>query len=101
MIGHVQGGWEFIWAAYFLTWAGISLFGASIVPAGPLRLAFRELIVGAMLLFAGVVLVTLTSSTGEPFMNRTALTVASFGAGLALLGHGGLQIAQHRRKGEA
>lgn len=100
MIGHVQGGWEFIWSAYFLTWAGIALFGASIVPAGPQRLAFRELIVGAMLLFAGIVLVSLTSSTGEPFINRTVLTVVAIGGGLALLGHGGLQVAQHRRKGE-
>ena len=51
MIGHVQGGWEFIWAAYFLSWVGIAVFGASLVPAGPRQLPIRELICGAMLVF--------------------------------------------------
>jgi len=98
MIGHVQGGWEFIWAAYFLSWAGIAFFGASLVPAGPLQMATRELICGAMLVLTGFVVAALSSSTGAPFIDRTALTVVTIGAGLALLGHCGVQVAQHRRK---
>jgi hypothetical protein len=98
MIGHVQGGWESIWIAYFLSWAGIAMFGASLVPAGPLRLAYRELIVGAMSLFVGVTLAASATSTGSPFIDRTLLTIVTIGGGLSLLAHFGLQFAQHRRK---
>ena len=98
MIGHVQGGWEFIWAAYFLSWVGIAVFGASLVPGGPRQLAIRELICGAMLVFTGVVVAGLSGSTGAPFVDRTVLTVVTIGAGLALLGHCGVQLAQHRGK---
>lgn len=98
MVGHVQGGWEYIWAAYFLTWSGIALFGASLVPPGRLRLAFRELIGGAMLLFVGLMLVSLAGATGAPFVDRAVLTVGALAVGLALLGHSVVQVAQHRRK---
>lgn len=30
IMGKVIGGWEYIWASYILTWAGIVLYGASL-----------------------------------------------------------------------
>ena len=30
-VGHIVGGWEYIWAAYILTWAGILLYGTSLL----------------------------------------------------------------------
>ncbi len=101
MIGHVQGGWEFIWAAYFVTWLGIAFFGSSLVPQGPLQLAWREVVGGLMALFAGIVVAALASVTGEPFIDRTILTVVAIGAGVALLGHAAMQFAQNRRKAGA
>ena len=97
-IGHVQGGWGSIWLAYFLSWAGIAVFGLSLIPAGPRRLALRELVAGAMLVFAGVMVSALAGVTGSPFVDRTVLTVATIGVGLALLGHCGMQLAATRRK---
>ncbi len=29
-IGHVVGGWEYVWMAYGLSWAGIVYFGLSL-----------------------------------------------------------------------
>lgn len=29
-MGHVVGGWEYIWAAYIITWAGIALYSLSL-----------------------------------------------------------------------
>jgi len=29
-MGHVVGGWEYVWAAYILTWAGMGLYGLSL-----------------------------------------------------------------------
>lgn len=97
-IGHVQGGWDSIWLAYFLSWAGIAVFGVSLVPAGPRRLALRELIAGAMLVFAGVMVTSLSSVTGPPFVDATVLTVVTIGSGLGLLGHCAMQFAAGRRK---
>ena len=97
-IGHVQGGWDSIWLAYFLSWAGIAVFGLSLVPVGPMRLALRELIAGAMLVFAGVMVTALSSVTGPPFVDRTVLTVVTIGVGLALLGHCAIQFAVGPRK---
>ncbi|HXX29904.1 MAG TPA: hypothetical protein VEJ89_04240 [Myxococcaceae bacterium] len=28
--GRIQGGWEFVWAAYGLTWAALTLYAASL-----------------------------------------------------------------------
>ncbi|HMK74228.1 MAG TPA: hypothetical protein VK454_12865 [Myxococcaceae bacterium] len=28
--GRIQGGWEFVWAAYGLTWAALVLYAASL-----------------------------------------------------------------------
>jgi hypothetical protein len=28
--GRIQGGWEFIWAAYGITWAALSLYALSL-----------------------------------------------------------------------
>ena len=63
-----------------------------------MRLSLRELIAGAMLLFAGVMVTALSGVTGSPFVDRTVLTVVTIGAGLALLGHSGLQLATARPK---
>jgi hypothetical protein len=30
-MGHVIGGWEYVWAAYILTWVGILGYGTSLV----------------------------------------------------------------------
>ena len=30
MMGKIIGGWEYVWASYILTWAGIALYGASL-----------------------------------------------------------------------
>ncbi len=30
-MGHVVGGWEYVWAAYGITWASLILFGFNIV----------------------------------------------------------------------
>jgi hypothetical protein len=29
-VGHVVGGWEYVWAAYVLTWAGLLFYGGSL-----------------------------------------------------------------------
>jgi heme exporter protein D len=29
-MGHVVGGWEYVWAAYGITWAGLLLYGLSL-----------------------------------------------------------------------
>jgi heme exporter protein D len=29
-MGHVVGGWEYVWAAYGITWVGLVLFGVSL-----------------------------------------------------------------------
>ena len=29
-MGHVIGGWEYVWAAYGLSWAGMALYGLSL-----------------------------------------------------------------------
>ena len=29
-VGKIIGGWEYIWTAYILTWAGIAFYGASL-----------------------------------------------------------------------
>lgn len=98
MIGHVQGGWEFIWSAYFLSWAGIAVFAISLVPSGPRQRASQSVIGGGLSLFAGIVLAALGASTGDPVINRTALTVVSIGVGVVLLSWGVSQLAQNRRK---
>ncbi len=28
--GRIQGGWEYIWAAYLITWASLSLYALSL-----------------------------------------------------------------------
>lgn len=30
MMGKIVGGWEYVWAAYLLSWAGIVLYAASL-----------------------------------------------------------------------
>lgn len=30
MSGMIQGGWEFVWAVYGITWAGLALYGLSL-----------------------------------------------------------------------
>ena len=29
-MGRIIGGWEYIWTAYIVTWAGVVLYGASL-----------------------------------------------------------------------
>jgi heme exporter protein D len=29
-MGRIQGGWEFVWTAYGLTWAALALYSASL-----------------------------------------------------------------------
>jgi len=29
-MGHVQGGWEYVWAAYGLTWLGLAAFAINL-----------------------------------------------------------------------
>jgi hypothetical protein len=29
-MGRIVGGWEYIWTAYILTWAGVVLYGTSL-----------------------------------------------------------------------
>ncbi len=31
MTGELQGGWNYIWAAYIVVWAGLFLYGGSLV----------------------------------------------------------------------
>ena len=30
-MGHIVGGWEYIWGAYILSWAGVVTYAASLV----------------------------------------------------------------------
>lgn len=30
MSGVIQGGWEYIWAAYGITWAALTLYGVTL-----------------------------------------------------------------------
>ena len=30
-MGHIVGGWEYIWGAYILSWSGVVLYTASLV----------------------------------------------------------------------
>ena len=30
MTGMIQGGWEFVWSVYGITWAGLILYGISL-----------------------------------------------------------------------
>ena len=34
-VGHVAGGWEYVYAAYGLTWAGVVLYGVSLLVRRP------------------------------------------------------------------
>ncbi len=31
MIGELQGGWGYVWAAYIVVWGGLLLYGGSLV----------------------------------------------------------------------
>ncbi len=30
-MGHVVGGWEYVWAAYGLTWVTLLVYGANVI----------------------------------------------------------------------
>ncbi len=29
-VGHIQGGWPYVWAAYGITWTALALYSASL-----------------------------------------------------------------------
>ncbi len=97
MIGHVQGGWEYIWAAYFLSWAGMALFGASLVPAGRNQFAIRQAIAGALLVLAGGSLWSFGGEYRDPFTSRTLLLAVCLGGGALVLASAAMQLIRQRQ----
>lgn len=53
--GRIQGGWEYVWASYFIAWAGLSMYG--------FRLASRRDLARSGW-WAGLVWVTLALGVG-------------------------------------
>lgn len=97
MIGHVQGGWEYIWAAYFLSWAGMAVFGASVVPEGRNQFAIRQAIVGALLLLAGVSLLSYGGDGRAPFTSPTLLLAVTLGGGVLVVVSAAMQLIRRRQ----
>ncbi len=97
MIGHVQGGWEYIWAAYFISWLGLALFAGSLFGAEPAQRAWRFALWGAMLAFAGVAVALFATPERAPFIDGTVLTVTPIGGGLVMLGYAAFALMQNAK----
>lgn len=82
VVGRIQGGWEYVWASYFITWGALALFGLSL--AGRRQPAHRGLFSALAWWTLGLTLLGIFVKTGAIPALRL-LPLVPFGLGTYLL----------------